>query len=123
MSIDKGLSKYDPHKIAEAKMEAIVNYRNAKRMFNQLTRQKDECEKSKYLHYRFFSNEKNSVEDAKAKSRVNDDVTDFNKLLDDAEQLMDEMFAQLDRITTKIELMSDANATMRAEMKLGAFTP
>ena len=58
MSIDKGLSKYDPHKIAEAKMEAIVNYRNAKRMFNQLTRQKDECEKSKYLHYLFFSNEK-----------------------------------------------------------------
>jgi hypothetical protein len=36
---------------------------------------------------------------------------------------MDEMFSQLDRITTKIELMSDANATMRAEMKLGAFTP
>ena len=34
---------------------------------------------------------------------------------------MDEMFAQLDRITTKLELMTDSNATARAEMKLGGF--
>lgn len=34
---------------------------------------------------------------------------------------MDEMFAQLDRITTKLELMADSNATARAEMKLGGF--
>jgi len=123
MSIDKGLSKYDPHKIAEAKMEAIKKYREAKRMFNQLTRIKDEKEKSKYLHYRFLHNDKHSVEDAKAKARTDDEVTDLNILLDDAEELMDKMFAELDRITTKIELMSDANATMRAEMKLGGLTP
>ena len=123
MSIDKGLSKYDPHKIAEAKMEAIKNYREAKREFNSLIRQKDEMEKTKYLHYRFLHNDKHSVEDAKAKARTDDEVTDLNKLLDDAEELMDKMFAELDRITTKIELMSDANATMRAEMKLGGLTP
>jgi hypothetical protein len=123
MSIDKGLSKYDPHKIAEAKMEAIKNYREAKRDFNSLIRQKDEKEKTKYLHYRFLHNDKHSVEDAKAKARTDDEVTDLNILLDDAEELMDKMFAELDRITTKIELMSDANATMRAEMKLGGLTP
>ena len=38
-------------------------------------------------------------------------------------QLVDESYAELDRITTKIELMADANATARAEMKLGALTP
>lgn len=119
--MDKGIKKYDPHVIAEAKMDAIINYREARREFNSLVRQKDEKEKSKYLYYRFFSNEKNSVEDAKAKARTDDEVTDLNILLDDAEQLMDEMFAELDRVTTKLELMADSNATARAEMKLGGF--
>jgi len=119
--MDKGIKKYDPHAIADAKMKAIINYREARREFNSLVRQKDEKEKSKYLHYRFFSNEKNSVEDAKAKARTDDEVTDLNILLDDAEQLMDEMFAELDRVTTKLELMADSNATARAEMKLGGF--
>jgi len=36
---------------------------------------------------------------------------------------MDVAFSELDRITTKIELMADANATARAEMKLGSLTP
>jgi len=121
MTLDKGIKKYDPHVIAETKMNAIINYREARREFNSLVRQKDEKEKSKYLHYRFFSNEKNSVEDAKAKARTDDEVTDLNILLDDAEQLMDEMFAELDRVTTKLELMADSNATARAEMKLGGF--
>jgi len=121
MTLDKGIKKYDPHVIAETKMNAIISYRQAKREFNSLVRQKDEKEKSKYLHYRFFSNEKNSVEDAKAKARTDDEVTDLNILLDDAEQLMDEMFAELDRVTTKLELMADSNATARAEMKLGGF--
>ena len=119
--MDKGIKKYDPHVIADSKMKAIINYREARREFNSLVRQKDEKEKSKYLHYRFFSNEKNSVEDAKAKARTDDEVTDLNILLDDAEQLMDEMFAELDRVTTKLELMADSNATARAEMKLGGF--
>ena len=119
--MDKGIKKYDPHVIAEAKMNAIINYREAKRMFNSLTRIKDEKEKARYLHYRFLSNEKHSVEDAKAKARIDPEVTEVNSNLEQAEKLMDEMFAQLDRITTKIELMADANATARAEMKLGSL--
>jgi|TARA_R110001592_G_C12792854_1_gene716185 hypothetical protein len=123
MSIDKGLSRYDPHKIAEQKSQAIVHYREAKRLFNKLTRIKDEKEKARYLHYRFLANEKHSVEDAKAKARIDEEVTIVNIELEKAEELMDQMFAELDRVTTKIELMTDANATNRAEMRLGGFTP
>ncbi len=123
MSLDNTLNRYDPHKIAEAKMEAIIDYRKCKRVFNQLTRMKDEKEKGRYLHYRFLSNEKHSVEDAKAKAKIDPEVTEVVSKLEKAEQLVDESFAELDRITTKIELMADANATARAEMKLGGLTP
>ena len=123
MTLDKGIKKYDPHVIAETKMNAIISYREAKRMFNSLTRIKDEKEKARYLHYRFLSNEKHSVEDAKAKAIIDPDVTEVNIELEKAEELMDKMFAELDRVVTKIELMTDANATARAEMKLGGFTP
>ena len=123
MSLDNTLNRYDPHKIAEAKMEAIIDYRKCKRAFNQLARIKEEKEKGRYLHYRFLSNEKHSVEDAKAKAKTDKEVTEVVSKLEQAEQLMDESFAVLDRITTKIELMADANATARAEMKLGGLTP
>ena len=123
MSLDNTLNRYDPHKIAEAKMEAIIDYRKCKRVFNQLTRMKDEKEKGRYLHYRLLSNEKHSVEDAKAKAKIDPEVTEVVSKLEKAEQLVDESFAELDRITTKIELMADANATARAEMKLGGLTP
>ena len=123
MSLDNTLNRYDPHKIAETKMEAIIDYRKCKRVFNQLTRIKDEKEKGRYLHYRFLSNEKHSVEDAKAKARIDPEVIEIVFKLEQAEQLMDESFAELDRITTKIELMADANATHRAEIRLGGLTP
>tara|TARA_Y100001938_G_scaffold28047_1_gene37743 strand:- start:42 stop:413 length:372 start_codon:yes stop_codon:yes gene_type:complete len=123
MSLDNTLNRYDPHKIAEAKMEAIIDYRKCKRAFNQLARIKEEKEKGRYLHYRFLSNEKHSVEDAKAKAKTDKEVTEVVSKLELAEQLMDESFAELDRITTKIELMADANATHRAEIRLGGLTP
>jgi len=119
--MDKGIKKYDPHIIAETKMKAIVKYREKKREFNKLIRDKDEKEKARYLHYRFLFNEKHSVEDAKAKARTDDEVKKFNELLDASEIEMDKAYAELDRITVKIELMADFNATARAEMKLGGF--
>ena len=121
--MDKGIKKYDPHVIAETKMNAIISYREARRMFNSLTRIKDEKEKARYLHYRFLTNEKHSVEDAKAKAKTDKEVTEVVSKLELSEQIMDESFAELDLITTKIELMADANATARAEMKLGGLTP
>ena len=121
--MDKGIKKYDPHVIAETKMNAIISYREARRMFNSLTRIKDEKEKARYLHYRFLTNEKHSVEDAKAKAFIDKEVTEINPKLQDAEELMDEAYAELERVTEKIEQMRDHNATARAEMKLGGLTP
>ena len=90
MSLDNTLNRYDPHKIAEAKMEAIIDYRKCKRAFNQLARIKEEKEKGRYLHYRFLSNEKHSVEDAKAKAKTDKEVTEVASKLEQAEQLVDE---------------------------------
>jgi len=124
MSLDNNpLNKYDPHKIAEAKMEAIINYRKSKRMFKKLTRMLDKKLASRFLHYRFLTNEKHAVKDAEAKAKIDTEVQEVEVQLDKAEKLMDDAFAELDRITTKIELMADANATARAEMKLGSLTP
>jgi hypothetical protein len=120
---DKGFNKYDPHRIAEKKMKAIVTYREKKREFNKLVRDKDEKEKQKFLYYRFSYDSKLSVEDAKAKARTDEEVKEYNKQLDAAEIKMDKAYAELDRITVKIELMADFNATARAEMKLGGLTP
>jgi hypothetical protein len=120
---DKGFNKYDPHRIAEKKMKAIVTYREKKREFNKLVRDKDEKEKQKFLYYRFSYDSKLSVEDAKAKARTDEEVKEYNKQLDAAEIEMDKAYAELDRITVKIELMADFNATARAEMKLGGLTP
>ena len=120
---DKGFNKYDPHMVAESKMKAIVIYREKKREFNKLVRDKDEKEKQKFLYYRFSYDSKLSVEDAKAKARTDEEVNEYNKQLDAAEIEMDKAYAELDRITVKIELMADFNATARAEMKLGGLTP
>ena len=84
MSLDNTLNRYDPHKIAEAKMEAIIDYRKCKRAFNQLARIKEEKEKGRYLHYRFLSNEKHSVEDAKAKAKTDKEVTEVVSKLEQA---------------------------------------
>ncbi len=120
---DKGINKYDPHIVANTKYEAIINHRKAKRMFNSLTRIREEKIKMKYLHYRFLTNEKHSVEDAKAKAFIDKEVTEINPKLQEAEELMDEAYAELERVTEKIEQMRDHNATARAEMKLGGLTP
>ena len=119
--MDKGIKKYDPHVIAETKMNAIISYREARRMFNSLTRIKDEKEKARYLHYRFLTNEKHAVKDAEAKAKIDPEVQEIEIQIDEAEKLENELFSELDRIITKLELMADSNATARAEMKLGGF--
>ena len=49
---DKGINKYDPHIVANTKYEAIINHRKAKRMFNSLTRIREEKIKMKPNWYR-----------------------------------------------------------------------
>ena len=123
MSLDNTLNRYDPHKIAETKMTALKNHKEAKRMFKKLTRMLDKKMASRFLHYPFLTNEKHAVKDAEAKAKIDPEVQEIDIGLYKAEELMDDMFCELDRITTKIEQMADANATARAEMKLGALTP
>jgi predicted flavoprotein YhiN len=123
MSLDNTLNRYDPHMIAETKMTALKNYKEAKRMFKKLTRMLDKKIASRFLHYRFLTNEKHAVKDAEAKAKIDTEVQEIEIKLDEAEELMDDMFCELDRITTKIELMADANATHRAEIRLGGLTP
>lgn len=123
MSLDNTLNRYDPHMIAETKMTALKNYKEAKRMFKKLTRMLDKKIASRFLHYRFLTNEKHAVKDAEAKAKIDTEVQEIEIKLDEAEELMDDMFCELDRIITKIEQMADANATARAEMKLGSLTP
>ena len=123
MSLDNNLNRYDPHVIAETKMTALKNHKEAKRMFKKLTRMLDKKLDSKFLHYRFLTNEKHAVKDAEAKANIDPEVQEIEIELDKAEELMDDMFCELDRITTKIEQMADANATLRAEMRLGSLTP
>ena len=119
--MDKGIKKYDPHAIADAKMTALKNHKEAKRMFKKLTRMLDKKLDSKFLHYRFLTNEKHAVKDAEAKANIDPEVQAIEIELDKAEELMDDMYCELDRIITKIEQMADANATARAEMKLGSL--
>ena len=115
---DVGLNKYDPHRVSESYKNAIVEYRKNKREYKSLERQKDEKERTKYLFYRFQSNDKHSVEDAKAKAKVDKEVIDFNTLMESKEKEVDEAFAELERCIWKKDLMLDANATARKEMEL-----
>ena len=121
MSLDNNLNRYDPHVIAETKMTALKNHKEAKRMFKKLTRMLDKKLDSKFLHYRFLPNEIHEVKDAEAKANIDPEVQAIEIELDKAEELMDDMYCELDRIITKIEQMADANATARAEMKLGSL--
>ena len=47
--MDKGFNKYDPHMIAETKMNAIVNYREKKREFKSLQKKLKEAQKKKII--------------------------------------------------------------------------
>jgi len=115
---DVGLNKYDPHRVEESYKNAIVEYRKARREFKSLERQKDEKEKMRYLYYKFESLDKHGVEDAKAKARTDEEVMDFNKIMEEKEKELDESFAELERCIWKKDLMLDANATARKEMEL-----
>ena len=119
--MDKGIKKYDPHAIADAKMNAMINHKEAKRMLKKLTRMLDKKIASRFLHYRFLTNEKHAVKDAEAKAKIDPEVQEIEIQIDEAEKLENELFSELDRIITKLELMADSNATARAEMKLGGF--
>ena len=96
-------------------------YRKKRRAYYKLVRDKEDRERRKFLDFHFQSNEKLSVEDAKAKARLHEDVQAFNDQLDQAEKEKDLAYAKLEVIIEKIGQMADRNATARAEMKMGSL--
>ena len=118
---DTSLETYDPHQIALEKGARILFHRKKRRAYYKLFRDKEDRERRKFLDFRFQSNEKLSVEDAKAKARLHEDVQAFNDQLDQAEKEKDLAYAKLEVIIEKIGQMADRNATARAEMKMGSL--
>ena len=111
---------FNPDKIANAIHEAHINFFNARRVRDEAVRIRDYRKYQVYIESK-FSNEKLSVEDRKAKAETDTTVIDFNKEIAKAQEIMDDTKADLERVLTKKEFMLDANATNRAELKLGGM--
>ena len=96
--MDKGIKKYDPHAIADAKMNAMINHKEAKRMLKKLTRMLDKKIASRYLHYRFLTNEKHAVKDAEAKAKIDPEVQEIEIQIDEAEERIRQGMTALERL-------------------------
>ena len=68
-----------------------------------------------------FNEEKISIEERKARSRQDKSSIEFRVQVSKAQEIMDNCKAELDRVLTKKEFILDANATSRAEAKLGSL--
>lgn len=112
---------YSPELIANAKAEAMKNYRDAKRHYDRSVRTKDHIYDTKYLEILHGTNEKITVETAKTKARQHSDVLACNIAIDEDREKMDNAFVELERIETKIQMILDQNALKRTEMKLGSI--
>ncbi len=112
---------YSPEVIANAKAEAVKNYRDAKRHYDRSVRTKDHIYDATYLNILHGSNEKVTVETAKTKARQHSDVLACNVAIDQDRQKLDDAFVELERIETKIQMILDQNALKRTEMKLGSI--
>lgn len=112
------MESFDPNKIADAKMTAIKEYRAAKRERDRTERLLDYQLDQTFINLK-FNELKMSVEDRKARARTDETVITLRVELEKAQEKMDDKYAELERVITKIEFMLDANATNRQEMKLG----
>jgi len=112
---------YSPEVIANAKAEAVKNYRDAKRFYERTCRTKDYVYDTTYLSILHTSNEKITVETAKTKARQHEDVIACNHLIEQDRKKLDDAFVELERIETKIQMILDQNALKRTEMKLGSI--
>ena len=112
------MESFDPNKIADAKMTAIKEYRAAKRERERTERLLDYQLDQTFINLK-FNELKMSIEDRKARARTDESVITLKVQLEEAQEKMDDKYAELERVITKIEFMLDANATNRQEMKLG----
>lgn len=114
------MESFDPNKIADAKMTAIKEYRAAKRERDRTERLLDYQLDQTFIQLK-FNELKMSIEDRKARARTDESVVTLRVELEKAQEQMDDKYAELERVITKIEFMLDANATNRQEMKLGSL--
>ena len=101
-------------------MTAIKEYRAAKRERDRTERLLDYQLDQTFINLK-FNELKMSVEDRKARARTDESVVTLRTELEKAQETMDNKYAELERVITKIEFMLDANATNRQEMKLGSL--
>jgi mevalonate kinase len=113
------MESFDPNKIADAKMTAIKEYRAAKRERDRTERLLDYQLDQTFINLK-FNELKMSIEDRKARARTDESVVTLRTELEKAQETMDNKYAELERVITKIEFMLDANATNRQEMRLGS---
>ena len=114
------MESFNPNEIAHAKMIAIKEYRAAKRERDRTERLLDYQLDQTFINLK-FNELKMSIEDRKARARTDKDVIEYKILLEKAQEKMDDKYAELERVITKIEFMLDANATNRQEMRLGSI--
>jgi len=114
------VENFNPNEIADAKMTAIKEYRAAKRERDRTERLVDYQLDQTFINLK-FNELKMSVEDRKARARTDESVVTLRTELEKAQETMDNKYAELERVITKIEFMLDANATNRQEMKLGSL--
>ena len=114
------MENFNPNEIADAKMTAIKEYRAAKRERDRTERLVDYQLDQTFINLK-FNELKMSVEDRKARARTDESVVTLRTELEKAQETMDNKYAELERVITKIEFMLDANATNRQEMKLGSL--
>mgnify|MGYP001173433446 FL=1 len=114
------MESFDPNKIADAKMTAIKEYRAAKRHRDRTERLLDHQLDQTFIQLK-FNELKMSIEDRKARARTAESVVSLREDLEKAQEDMDNKYAELERVQTKIEFMLDANATNRQEMRLGSL--
>lgn len=110
--------EYKPDDIANEVLKATKNYFNSKRARDYCQRMYDDMLDKVFLDLK-FNEEKISIEERKARSRQNETSIKFRMEVSKAQEIMDNCKAELDRVLTKKEFILDANATSRAEAKLG----
>ena len=81
------MDTWNPHQIAQAKKEAIIDYRTCRRLYKKLTALKEHKILLRFLDFRFKSNEKNSVDDAKAKAKTHQEISEITTLEDNGRRI------------------------------------
>jgi triphosphoribosyl-dephospho-CoA synthetase len=115
------MESFDLNEFAEEIYQAHVQYYEARRKRDYAERvYKSEYDKA-FINTK-FNEQKLSIADREARARTNADVIVYQKALEDEQKIMDQKRAYLEKVLARKEMILDANATARAETRLGSIT-